>query len=131
MAGGSGIVPLMAMLRARRLAGSRAPFRLVYSVRARRPSCTPTSWRRWRARRLRGWTVELSRTRGRAPEAWGRARWVGSGRSSSWRRSGGRAAEAAFVCGPTGFVEAVADGLAVGGVDPGVIKTERFGPTGG
>ena len=33
-AGGSGVVPVMAMLRARRLAGSSAPFRLVYSVRA-------------------------------------------------------------------------------------------------
>jgi ferredoxin-NADP reductase len=38
---------------------------------------------------------------------------------------------AAFVCGPTGFVEAVADLLVAQGNDPSRVKTERFGPTGG
>jgi ferredoxin-NADP reductase len=37
----------------------------------------------------------------------------------------------AFVCGPTGFVEAVADLLVGLGLDPARVKTERFGPTGG
>jgi ferredoxin-NADP reductase len=36
-----------------------------------------------------------------------------------------------FVCGPTGFVEHVADLLVQLGRDPHAIKTERFGPTGG
>jgi ferredoxin-NADP reductase len=36
-----------------------------------------------------------------------------------------------FVCGPTAFVEAVADLLVRAGQVPGAIKTERFGPTGG
>ena len=36
-----------------------------------------------------------------------------------------------FVCGPTGFVEAVADFLVDAGHDPRRIRTERFGPTGG
>jgi ferredoxin-NADP reductase len=36
-----------------------------------------------------------------------------------------------FVCGPTGFVETVADLLVAGGHDPARIRTERFGPTGG
>jgi ferredoxin-NADP reductase len=36
-----------------------------------------------------------------------------------------------FVCGPTGFVEAVARGLLDLGYDPGDIRTERFGPSGG
>jgi ferredoxin-NADP reductase len=40
-------------------------------------------------------------------------------------------APAVFVCGPTGFVEAAADVLVDAGHDPGLIKTERFGPTGG
>jgi ferredoxin-NADP reductase len=35
-----------------------------------------------------------------------------------------------FVCGPTGFVEAVADALVEAGHDPGSIHAERFGPTG-
>ena len=37
----------------------------------------------------------------------------------------------AFVCGPTGFVESVADSLVELGYEPGRIRTERFGPTGG
>lgn len=38
---------------------------------------------------------------------------------------------ACFVCGPTGFVEATADMLVALGHTPALIKTERFGPTGG
>jgi ferredoxin-NADP reductase len=37
----------------------------------------------------------------------------------------------AYVCGPTALVEAVASGLAELGINPGRIRTERFGPTGG
>jgi ferredoxin-NADP reductase len=37
----------------------------------------------------------------------------------------------AFVCGPTRFVEAVADGLLAVGYAPERVRTERFGPTGG
>ena len=37
----------------------------------------------------------------------------------------------AFVCGPTGFVEAVAELLVGLGLDPARVRTERFGPTGG
>jgi ferredoxin-NADP reductase len=36
-----------------------------------------------------------------------------------------------FVCGPTSFVEAVAETLVTLGHDPALVKTERFGPTGG
>ena len=37
----------------------------------------------------------------------------------------------AYVCGPTRFVEVVADGLLAVGYEPERIRTERFGPTGG
>ena len=37
----------------------------------------------------------------------------------------------ALVCGPTGFVEAVASALVASGWPPERVKTERFGPTGG
>jgi ferredoxin-NADP reductase len=37
----------------------------------------------------------------------------------------------AFVCGPTRFVETVADGLVAVGYAPEQVRTERFGPTGG
>ena len=36
-----------------------------------------------------------------------------------------------YICGPTGFVEAAAQGLVELGHDPSTIRTERFGPTGG
>jgi hypothetical protein len=41
------------------------------------------------------------------------------------------AAPAVFICGPTGFVEAAASLLVKAGHDASVIKTERFGPSGG
>ncbi len=146
-AGGSGIVPLMAMLRARRAAGSRAPFRLVYSVRSPEAVMYADELAALAAgdgsegsegsegsggsdhSHGSGVEVEIAYTR-TAPHGWPGP--VGRVRSEQLLAPvGGRAVEAAFVCGPTGFVEAVADRLAVGGVDPGVIKTERFGPTGG
>jgi ferredoxin-NADP reductase len=128
VAGGSGVVPLMAMLRGRRLARSTAPFRLLYSVRA--PISTMY------AEELTdlagdgsGLDVDFAYTR-QAP-----ADWTGSvGRvqpAQLLAGVGGQPAEAAFVCGPTGFVEAMADVLAGSGLDPGRIRTERFGPTGG
>jgi ferredoxin-NADP reductase len=127
-AGGSGVVPLMAMLRARRLAGSRAPFRLVYSARS------PTS--ALYAEELAelasdgsGLEVEHVYTRS-APPGW--AGPVGRVRPEQLVQPiNGRTPDAAFVCGATGFVESVADVLTTHGVDPRRVKTERFGPTGG
>ncbi|GAA4637975.1 ferredoxin reductase [Actinoallomurus vinaceus] len=126
VAGGSGIVPLMAMVRARRQAGSRTPFRLVYSVR------TPAD--RYYAAELRradpGLDVAYVYTR-EVPEGWSRP----PGRLTvADLNSGGWPADFApdcFVCGPTGFVETAADILLALGHDARKIKTERFGPTGG
>lgn len=127
-AGGSGIVPLMAMLRARRAAGSTAPFRLVYSVRA--PiSVMYAEELATLAADGSGLDLDLVYTRS-APAGW--TGTVGRVQPAQLLAGvGGRSAEAAFVCGPTGFVEAVADILAAGGLDPSRVKTERFGPTGG
>jgi ferredoxin-NADP reductase len=118
----------MAMLRARRLAGSRAPFRLVYSVR------TP-AFEMYRdelaelAADGSGLTLDRVYTRS-APPAWPGT--IGRVRPEQLLAPiAGRAVAAAFICGPTGFVEAVADHVAGGGLDARRIKTERFGPTGG
>jgi ferredoxin-NADP reductase len=122
VAGGSGIVPLMAMIRARRLAGNTAPFRLLYSVR------TPGD--RYYADELRrpepGLDVTHIYTRG-APDGWPRP----PGRLTAADVGTDDPDRDCFVCGPTGFVEAAADMLLALGHDPGRIKTERFGPTGG
>ena len=127
--GGSGVVPLMAMVRHRVAAGGSARVRLLYSsrsledviYRAELDSVAargdgievvhtltreqPTGWT-WYARRIDGdmlrevaWPVDQSAT--------------------------------AFICGPTRLVEAVAQNLVDLGYDPSRVKTERFGPTGG
>lgn len=129
VAGGSGIVPLMAMIRARGAAAARVPFRLVYSVRSPEQRFYADELRR-RARDDHGLDVSFVYTRS-TPENWPRA----PGRLMADDLAGlGWPADlepACFVCGPTGFVEAAADLLLQLGHDPRRIKTERFGPTGG
>jgi ferredoxin-NADP reductase len=129
VAGGSGIVPLMAMVRARAAAGSRVPFRLIYSIRTPE-DCLYADELRQRARDDDGLDLRLVYTR-RAPDGWpeppGRLR-AATLTTHGWPPD--RAA-AVFVCGPTGFVETAADTLVEIGHDPQRIKTERFGPTGG
>jgi ferredoxin-NADP reductase len=148
IAGGSGIVPLMAMVRTRRATGSRAPFRLIYSVRtpadvyyadelgrtSRRTGLRPisiTAAAAWHPQ-------ESADDRPEATCVYTRSAPKG------WPRPPGRVAAAdieacgwppdlepsCFVCGPTGFVETAADILVALGHDPRRVKTERFGPTG-
>jgi ferredoxin-NADP reductase len=128
VAGGSGIVPLMSMIRSHATAGNKSPFRLLYSVRkpeavfyrdelealsAQDPSVsityaytrvTPKHWPR-RAGRIdaaliaeTAWPANLSPT--------------------------------CYLCGPTSFVETATGLLIAAGIGGDMIKTERFGPTG-
>ncbi|MCK2214104.1 ferredoxin reductase [Actinomadura sp. ATCC 31491] len=126
VAGGSGIVPLMAMIRERRRAASRVPFRLVYSLRA------PES--RYYAEELRrpepGLDVTYLYTRA-TPD--GVSRPAGRILLADLAEGGWPAGfePDCYVCGPTGFVEAAADLLLALGHAPERIRTERFGPTGG
>ncbi len=124
VAGGSGIVPLMAMLRARAAAGSAVPFRLIYSVR------DPQSVIYAAELATRGPEVSYVYTRTPPP---GSARPAGRISAADLAEAGWppERRPAVFVCGPTGFVEAVADLLVRQGHQAGKIKTERFGPTGG
>ena len=131
--GGSGIVPLMAMLRHRAHADAMharrgVPARLLYSARTwddviyreelmrmgdRRPMCTmhftltrgaPADWTGYRRRVDRAMLEEVSWPASNAPNV--------------------------FVCGPTPFSESVATLLVELGHDPSRVRTERFGPTG-
>ncbi|PRY35653.1 ferredoxin reductase [Umezawaea tangerina] len=122
LAGGSGIVPLMAMIRARR---SPVPFRLLYSVRRPADRLYVDELRR----PVPGLDVTYLYTRN-APEDWprpperlGAADLVTAGWPADF-------APDCFVCGPTGFVETAADLLVDLGHDPARIRTERFGPGG-
>jgi ferredoxin-NADP reductase len=124
VAGGSGVVPLMAMVRAR--AGvSRAPFRLVYSVRRPEDRIYAAELRR-RAAEDGGLDVAWVHTRAAPdgdPRPPGRLRpedLVAHGWPPDFEPT-------CYVCGPTGFVEAAAAMLIALGHDPARIRTERFG----
>ena len=129
VAGGSGVVPLMSMARTRAVAGAAAPMRLLYY--ARDPaSAMFLDDLRGLAEGADGLGVRLAWTRS-APEGSTRA----PGRIDrellaevAWRPD---LMPTCYVCGPTGFVEAVADLLVAAGHEAGRVRTERFGPTGG
>jgi ferredoxin-NADP reductase len=128
VAGGSGLVPLMAMIRSRGQAADKSPFQLIYSVRDPASILYAEELRR-RARDDKGLDVTYAFTRV-APPGSGRP----AGRIDAGLLAAGWSADrrpAVFVCGPTGFVEAAANLLVDIGHDPRRIKTERFGPSGG
>ena len=128
LAGGSGVVPLRAMLRHHRAVGSTVPARLLYSAR----SLEDVIYRH----ELMGMAddgeidIRFTLTRAQPPG------WSGYGRridrelldEVAWTPAD---RPLVYVCGPTAFVETAATALVELGHDPGRIKTERFGPTGG
>ena len=126
--GGSGIVPLMAILRERVATGSDAPVRLLASWRTAQDIIYAAELERLGA--LDGVEVVHTLTRG-APAGWpGRTGRIDRSvlTEIAWPPD---AAGLTFVCGSTGLVETVATALVDLGHAPGQIKTERFGPTGG
>ena len=68
---------------------------------------------------------------GRLPPQWAGYRRRIDARMLAEVRLAERETSPAFVCGPTPFVEATANGLVLLGHEPGRVKTERFGPSGG
>jgi ferredoxin-NADP reductase len=126
VAGGSGIVPLRAMLRHRDRAMSDVPARLLYSSR----SLEDVIYRGELDQIDGGLEVVHTLTR-RQPPGWtGHARRVDAAllEEVAWSA---HEDPLAFVCGPTTFVETVASGLVALGYRPERVKTERFGATGG
>ena len=129
IAGGSGIAPLMAMLRHRAASDSRVPASLLYSSRSLEDVIFRDELDAM-ARRDSDLRVVITLTR-KQPEGW---------RGHRGRINKALAAEACFppeqnpgvfVCGPTPFVENVSSLLVEHGHDPDAVKTERFGPSGG
>jgi ferredoxin-NADP reductase len=128
VAGGSGIVPLMAIVRARGAAASRVPCRLVYSARTPQDAFYSDELRR-RARTDPGLDVTRVYTRASPPSRLTPPRRLGIAELSTaaWPAE---FAATCYVCGPNGFVESVADMLVALGNDATRIRTERFGPGG-
>ncbi len=126
IAGGSGIVPLMSMIRTRAAVGSGATFRLLASVRS-----PDREFYRDELDRLTDPTCTIDRLYTRAAPA-------GSSRGAGRIAVGDLVARTipptdgptVYVCGPTGFVETVADLLIDLGHPAERVRTERFGPTG-
>ena len=129
IAGGSGIVPLMAMLRHRAAAPNAAPARLLYSSRTVEDIIYRGELDRLTARHD-GLEITHTLTR-RQPAGWtGCARRIDKAMLAS---AGFLPSERprTFVCGPTQLVESCARTLLELGHEARLIKTERFGPTGG
>jgi ferredoxin-NADP reductase len=129
IAGGSGVVPLMAMIRHRALAGSTAPVRLLYSSRSYEDVIYREELDRLAAAQD-GLAVSQTLTRAQPPG------WTGYARRLDRQMIADVAwpverQPVVFICGPTPFVEAAANLLVEHGYDPGWVKTERFGATGG
>ena len=127
VAGGSGLAPLMAMLRHRSARGSDVEARLLLSARTAEDALYTDELARLKPRD--GLTVVTTFTRGGPPDWTGFARRVDAAMLAEVG-PGVDASPRVFVCGPTGFVEAVADALVELGHDPSDIHAERFGPTG-
>jgi ferredoxin-NADP reductase len=126
LAGGSGVVPLRAILRHRERTGSAVPVRLLYSTR----SLDDVIYHSELGRPAAGVEVIHTLTRHQPPG------WAGYARRADaallgevqWPAS---LMPLAYACGPTSFVEAVSQALVQSGYPPQRVKTERFGATGG
>ena len=116
--GGSGVVPLMAMLRHRRRTMPELEMRLVYSVRSADDVIYADEL---------GDDAVLTFTR-EPPEGWtGHTGRIDAGLIAA---AAGASRGTAFVCGSNGFVETASQLLLDAGFEPQQIRTERFGPTG-
>jgi ferredoxin-NADP reductase len=128
VAGGSGVVPLMAMLRHRSRAGSDIPARLLFSSRH-----VEEIMYREELDRLAGagdgLQVAYTLTRSQ-PEGWtGYRRRIDDRMLAEVLEPLGISA-LVYICGPTALVEAAANALVRLGLPPARVRTERFGPTG-
>jgi len=125
VAGGSGVVPLMSMIRSHADRKSKVPVRLIYSVR----SPADVLYAPELSERARVSPLDLTYLYTRAAPAGQPTGRISANvvAAAAWPPDG---KPAIFVCGPSGFVETAADLLVAGGHDPASVKTERFGPTG-
>jgi ferredoxin-NADP reductase len=127
-AGGSGVVPLAAMVRDRARAGPDVPARLIVSARTAADVFYREELERLAAEDP-GLDLVVTLTRERSP-AWAGRRGRVDRALLAEAAFGPELRPRAFVCGPTGFVEAVADALVDLGHAPELVRTERFGPSG-
>jgi ferredoxin-NADP reductase len=128
VAGGSGVVPLMAILRHRASQGNHVPTRVLYSSR----SFDEIIYRDELAKLAADGALDVfhTLTRSQPPDWSGYRRRIDEAMLTevAWLPA---ERPLAYVCGPTRLVESVASTLVALGHEPAHVKTERFGPTGG
>lgn len=128
IAGGSGIVPLMSMLRSRASARAAKPARLLYSSRGVEQIIYRTELDRL-ASQSDHFTLTHTLTR-TAPPAWDGERGRIDQEMLTRRQFFPAGNPDVYVCGPTIFVETIAEHLITMGHAESRVRTERFGPTG-
>jgi len=126
--GGSGLVPLMAMLRHRRAAGADNDARLLLSARHADDILYRDELERLGEDSV---TIQITLTRGDAPDGWRGTTGRINGEMLAALGPVPEAGPRVYVCGPTPFVEEAARLLVGLGHDPSTVHTERFGPSGG
>ncbi len=123
IAGGSGIVPLLAMVRAHAASANEAPFRLLYSTRSPADAMYADD-----LLRLSGPLLAIDWVYTRAtPDGWPRPAGRVRLDELAQRCVPPEQRPLVYVCGPTAFVETVADALVQIGHAPQRVRTERFG----
>ncbi len=129
IAGGSGVVPLMSMIRHRAAAGGKNPTALLYSSRTFEDIIYYNELEKLRSAN-NGLQVFHTLTRSQ-PAGWkGYARRIDQDMLKEVAGPLGRSTQV-YICGPTLLVEAAANTLVKIGINSNQIRTERFGPTGG
>jgi ferredoxin-NADP reductase len=129
IAGGSGVVPLMSMIRHRAATRSKNPTALLYSSRNFEDIIYHNELEKLRAANG-GLQIFHTLTRSQ-PAGWtGYARRIDENMLKQVAGPLGGGVQV-FICGPTLMVESAANALVKTGIDPNQIRTERFGPTGG
>ena len=129
IAGGSGVVPLMSMIRHRAATGAKNPTTLLYSSRNLEDIIYYNELEKLRAANP-GLQIFHTLTRSQPPGWKGHARRIDQIMLKEVAQPLGRSVQV-FVCGPTLLVEAVSNVLVKIGIRSDQIRTERFGPTGG
>ena len=128
IAGGSGIVPLMAMMRHRAACKLGVQTRLLYSSRTFDDIIYQKELELLKAK-MDGLAVFHTLTRGQ-PEIWvGYNRRIDQAMLAETIKPLGGSVQV-FICGPTPLVESAANNLVDLGINPKSIRTERFGPSG-
>ncbi len=126
--GGSGVVPLMSMIRHRAVTGSKVPARLLYSARAFEDIIYFNELEKLRADGS-GLEVFYTLTRSQPPNWKGYNRRIDDQMLKELVGPFNKSVQV-FICGPTLMVEAAANSLVKLGIPAAQIRTERFGPTG-